>query len=76
MAASARAEAIKTVVFHCGSGKRSESVARKVLAAGHDSVAHMGGGFGAWKKAGLPHIATDMGTGAPTRVGDPDWPKA
>ena len=51
-------------------------MARKVLAAGHDSVAHMGGGFGAWKKAGLPHIATDMGTGAPTRVGDPDWPKA
>ena len=38
------------------------------LAAGHDRIAHMGGGMGGWKQAGLPHIQVDMGTGAPKRV--------
>lgn len=68
-------EAVKQIVFHCGSGKRSEKVARQVLAAGHDSVAHMGGGFGAWKSAGLPHIATDVSTGGPVHVGEAGWPR-
>lgn len=74
MACTLPGEAVKQVVFHCGSGKRSEKVARDVLAAGHEVVAHMGGGFGAWKDAGMPHIATDMATGAPKRVGDARWP--
>lgn len=68
-------EAVKQVVFHCGSGKRSEKVARDVLAEGHEVVAHMDGGFGAWKEAKLPHIATDPSTGAPKRVGDERWPR-
>lgn len=60
----------KRLVFHCGSGKRSEKAARLALQAGLDPVAHLGGGFGAWKKAGKPHVAIDMATGAPKRVGD------
>lgn len=58
----------KKIVFHCGSGMRSERVARAALAAGQETVAHMGGGFGAWKAAKLPYIGTDMATGAPKRV--------
>lgn len=58
----------KRIVFHCGSGARSDKVARKALAAGFRPVAHMEGGFGAWKKAGYPHIATDMSTGGPKRA--------
>ena len=57
----------KRIVFHCGSGARSEKAARAALEAGIAPVAHLGGGFGAWKKAGQPHIATDMATGAPKR---------
>ncbi|MBM9593149.1 rhodanese-like domain-containing protein [Roseitranquillus sediminis] len=59
----------KRLVFHCGSGARSEKVARQCLAAGITPVAHLEGGFGAWKKEGRSHIATDMATGAPKRVG-------
>ncbi len=59
----------KRIVFHCGSGVRSERVARLALAAGLDPIAHMAGGFAAWKAAGLPHLATDMASGAPKRVG-------
>ena len=55
-------------MFHCGSGKRSEKVARAALEAGLGKVAHMDGGFGAWKKAGKPHVATDMASGAPQKV--------
>ena len=58
----------KRLVFHCGSGARSEKVARECLKAGFSPVAHMGGGFAEWKKAGQPHIGTDMGSGAPKRV--------
>jgi len=59
----------KRIVFHCGSGKRSEAVARKTLASGRARVAHMEGGFGAWKADGLPHTTTDASTGAPKKVG-------
>lgn len=62
-------QAEKRIVFHCGSGARSEKVARAALAAGIGPVAHMGGGFGAWKSAGQPYVGTDMSTGAPKRVG-------
>ncbi|WP_417740995.1 rhodanese-like domain-containing protein [Salipiger sp.] len=59
----------KRIVFHCGSGVRSEKVAQSALAAGFDRIAHMEGGFGAWKGAKKPFIGTDMATGAPRRVG-------
>lgn len=59
----------KQIVFHCGSGVRSRNVAGRCLAAGADRIAHMEGGFGAWKTAQLPYIGTEMSTGAPKKVG-------
>ncbi|TMM52319.1 rhodanese-like domain-containing protein [Sulfitobacter sabulilitoris] len=53
------------IVLHCGSGIRSKKVAQMMLAAGVDRVAHLEGGFGAWKSAGLPYIGTDPATGGP-----------
>lgn len=53
----------KPIVFHCGSGIRSKMVADKCLAAGFTRVTHMAGGMAAWKKAGLPYIATNPATG-------------
>ncbi|MGY3437425.1 MULTISPECIES: rhodanese-like domain-containing protein [unclassified Marinovum] len=55
----------KQIVFHCGSGARSRKVAEMCLKAGFDKIAHMEGGFGAWKEAGLDYSGTDMSTGAP-----------
>lgn len=55
----------KRIVLHCGSGARSRKVAEKCLDAGFESIAHMEGGFGAWKEAGLPYTGTDMASGAP-----------
>ncbi|ANT60392.1 MULTISPECIES: rhodanese-like domain-containing protein [Roseobacteraceae] len=58
----------KRIVFHCGSGVRSEKVARAAIAAGFSRVAHMEGGFGGWKGAKQPYIGTNMATGAPTPI--------
>ncbi len=58
----------KRVVLHCGSGARSEKVARTAIESGLDRIAHMEGGFGAWKEAKLPYVGTDMSTGAPKRM--------
>ena len=59
----------KRIVLHCGSGMRSERMARAAIEAGFDRIAHLEGGFGAWKAAKLPYIGTDMATGAPKRMG-------
>ena len=59
----------KKVVLHCGSGMRSDRCARAALTGGREKIAHMEGGFGAWKAAKLPYIGTDMATGAPKKVG-------
>ena len=58
----------KRIVFHCGSGVRSEKVARASIEAGFAKIAHMEGGFGAWKGAKKPYIGTNMATGAPHQV--------
>jgi rhodanese-related sulfurtransferase len=58
----------KPVVLHCGSGIRSGKMAEKVLAAGAGTVAHLDGGMGGWKKAGLTYVGTDPATGAPKRM--------
>ncbi len=58
----------KRIVFHCGSGIRSGKVAQMCAAAGISPVAHMEGGFGAWKAAGKAYTGTNMGTGAPMSV--------
>lgn len=55
----------KRIVLHCGSGVRSGKVAALCVAHGILPIAHMEGGFGAWKEAGLDYIGTDMATGAP-----------
>ena len=59
----------KRIVLHCGSGIRSERVSRAAIEAGIDRIAHMEGGFGAWKAAKKPYMGTNMGTGAPQKVG-------
>ncbi len=58
----------KRIVFHCGSGARSEKVARASIDAGMARIAHMEGGFGAWKGSHKPFIGTNMATGAPQKV--------
>lgn len=58
----------KRIVLHCGSGGRSEKAARAAFAAGIPAIAHIGTGFKGWKADGLPHIGTDMATGAPKRM--------
>jgi rhodanese-related sulfurtransferase len=63
------AQGEKRIVLHCGSGIRSRKIAEACAAAGFDRIAHMEGGFGAWKAAGLPYIATDPATGNARRAG-------
>ncbi|KPP90613.1 MAG: rhodanese-related sulfurtransferase [Rhodobacteraceae bacterium HLUCCA08] len=58
----------KQIVLHCGSGVRSERTARMAIEAGVTRIAHMEGGFAAWKAAKLPYIGTDMATGAPKKI--------
>jgi len=54
----------KPIVLHCGSGIRSRKMAEKCIAAGFDKIAHMDGGFGAWKGSGLSYVAIDPASGA------------
>lgn len=60
----------KRIVLHCGSGARSSMVANECFAAGFNKVAHLDGGFAAWKEAEMPYIGTDMASGAPVRKGE------
>jgi len=53
----------KRLVFHCGSGVRSRKVAEACLAAGMRPVAHLDGGFAAWKTANMPYVTIDPATG-------------
>ncbi|SIS49714.1 Rhodanese-related sulfurtransferase [Roseivivax lentus] len=59
----------KRIVLHCGSGIRSAKMAKLAAEAGFDVIAHLEGGFGAWKQAKLAYIGTDMASGAPKRMG-------
>ncbi|MEO0792072.1 MAG: rhodanese-like domain-containing protein [Pseudomonadota bacterium] len=59
----------KLVILHCGSGIRSKRVAEIALAAGTDKIAHMAGGFAAWKSGGHAFTGTDVATGAPKELG-------
>lgn len=43
----------KRIILHCASGGRSALAAATLKEMGHD-VAHLDGGFGAWKDAGKP----------------------
>ena len=44
----------KRFVFFCAGGWRSALAARTAIEMGLQPVAHLKGGFGAWKKAGAP----------------------
>jgi rhodanese-related sulfurtransferase len=54
----------RTIVFQCGSGKRSASAVDLCRKAGHAIDAHLAGGIMAWKAAGLPTVTIDSATGA------------
>jgi len=54
----------RSIVFSCGSGKRSAMAVERSRKAGHRIDAHLAGGLLAWKAAGLPTIALDADTGA------------
>lgn len=58
----------KRIVLHCGSGVRSGKVGEACLAAGAGRMAHMEGGFRAWKEQKLPYLGIDMVTGAPKKI--------
>jgi rhodanese-related sulfurtransferase len=53
----------KPIVFHCGSGRRSRTVAQMCAQAGLNQLAHMEGGFRAWQSAGFNYVAIDPATG-------------
>jgi rhodanese-related sulfurtransferase len=54
----------RTIVFQCGSGKRSANAVDLCRKAGHDIDAHLAGGIMAWKAQGLPTVTIDSETGA------------
>jgi rhodanese-related sulfurtransferase len=56
------------VVFHCGSGIRSEMVSKRYLEAGHSEIAHMEGGMSAWIEAKLPYMQIDPASGDMVKV--------
>ena len=47
----------KTIVFHCGIGKRSMMALNLCQHAGLSLDTHLAGGLQAWKAAGLPTIS-------------------
>ncbi len=44
----------KRVILHCASGGRSSLAAKTLKEMGYTNVAHLEGGFNAWKEQGLP----------------------
>ena len=58
----------RPIVLHCGSGLRSERVAKQYLSGVGGRIAHLEGGFAKWKDAKRPYIGTDMATGNPKKV--------
>lgn len=44
----------KKIILHCASGGRSALAANTLKQMGYEHVAHLDGGFKAWKEAGLP----------------------
>jgi rhodanese-related sulfurtransferase len=44
----------KRIVLYCASGGRSTLAAKTLADMGLENVSHVGGGFGAWSKAGGP----------------------
>ena len=53
----------RLLVFQCGSGKRSRTALDAFKAETGATAAHLEGGSGAWKQAGLPCIQINPATG-------------
>lgn len=53
----------RKIIFQCGSGKRSRTALDAFMAATGADAAHMAGGIGAWKMAGLPCVKINPATG-------------
>ena len=53
----------KTYVFFCAGGGRSALAAKAAQDMGLKPVAHVEGGFGAWKKSGAPVDAPELAPG-------------
>lgn len=50
----------KQFILFCGAGWRSALATQTLQDMGMTNVAHMGGGFAAWKKAGAPLVTLDQ----------------
>lgn len=50
----------RRIVLHCASGGRSALAADLLQEMGYTNIAHLNGGFGAWKKAGRPVETHEM----------------
>lgn len=48
------ADRAKIAVFHCKSGMRTQTHARRLAACGFAEAYYLAGGIEAWKRAGLP----------------------
>lgn len=44
----------KEIILCCATGNRSGQALEQALTEGHQSVSHIDGGIGAWRRAGLP----------------------
>jgi rhodanese-related sulfurtransferase len=44
----------RRIILHCASGGRSALAADMLASLGYEDVAHLDGGFKAWKEQGLP----------------------
>jgi rhodanese-related sulfurtransferase len=51
----------KRVILHCAAGGRSALAVRTLQEMGYTNVAHLEGGFSAWKQAGQPIDETGLG---------------
>lgn len=54
------ADESKQFILFCGAGWRSALATQTLQDMGMTNVAHMGGGFAAWKKAGAPLVTLDQ----------------
>ena len=50
----------KTFILFCGAGWRSALATQTLQNMGMTNVAHIDGGFGAWKKAGAPVVTLEQ----------------
>lgn len=58
----------RRLILYCGSAWRSALAAKTLRDMGRDDVAHLGGGFSAWKRAGHPVVNPDERTAPPGKL--------